>query len=371
MADGSGRRCRGSRGARAAGWLAALIAAQLAPPAAALELHPGDLIVTDTRRKALVRIDARTLAREDVTSPDRGGGDVFQFPSDLALDGAGGILVTDLNRQRIYRVDPASGDRRPLGTARVAGSLRTLARSPDGRFVVGLGGRAARLVWFDPATGAIPPLSGPERGKGPAFNRPVAVDFPASGGLLVADRVLGVLRVDAATGDRLPLPSPSAAPGGDALEPYDLALAGDGAAWVVDHAIAAVVRVDPGSGARSTLSGAGAGDGPPFAEPYALALESDGRIAVVDRRRRSVFRVDPDTGARSVIASDEVGDGPGLRTPRRIAVVPGAPAPPPSAAPAPGGRAGPRVPAILALVALAAAVGATLAVARRRRRATP
>ena len=68
------------------------------------------------------------------------------------------------------------------------------------------------------------------------------------------------------------------------------------------------------------------GTGLDMRAPAGLALDSDGTILVIEPGRDRVLRIDPVTGDRVVVSSAEVGEGPIFHVPRRISVVPGAPA---------------------------------------------
>jgi streptogramin lyase len=312
-------------------WLAGalgLVAALAAAGAArAVELRPGDILVTDTTHKAIVYIDPATGARTHLTSPEVGRGHPFGFNSDLELDGHGALLVTDLNRRTIFHVDPVSGDRVPVTlrdkhSETRLDSVRSIVRAPDGTFVLGRSGRSGQLMRLDPATGALMTLSSAGRGTGPGMVNPIGVGFEPGGTIAVADSKVGILRVDPKTGNRQIVSSREVGTGPRLLEPYDIAVAPDGQLFVPDRKRAAIFRVDPTTGARVLVSAATRGGGPMFDQPFGVALEADGTLLVSDRILRSVFRVDPQTGQRTVIASAEVGTGPALGATRRVTVVP-------------------------------------------------
>ncbi len=299
------------------------MAAGLPGWAAASGLEPGDLVVSDTRRKQLVRVDPESGSRELITSNESHPGPKLAYPADLAV-GPGGrpLLVIDTNLGALFAVDPDTGERR-LVTSReqqvaFQGRPRSVILGTDGAALIGLSGPPGRILWVDLATGGLRPVVVPELGQGPALVNPIGLALAADGALLVADSRRGLLRVALPGAQRKLLRGL----GAELSEPYDLALGSAGEIYSVDKARALVLRLDPGSGRSQVVTGAGVGRGPELVEPHGIALDGAGRAYVADRRGRVVWRVDLATGLRAVHSSADVGSGPGFGSPRRVAVVP-------------------------------------------------
>jgi sugar lactone lactonase YvrE len=136
------------------------------------------------------------------------------------------------------------------------------------------------------------------------------------GDILVVDILMGVIRIDPATGAQTVvttggyLNSISNSAGGIALE-------ANGQILVIDIEIAmpdgssvpGIVRVDPATGLQSLVT-----TGDLLYTPFDIAVEANGQIVVTDRA--GIIRVDPVTGAQTLVTS-----GGNLSGPRGITVV--------------------------------------------------
>ena len=202
----------------------------------------------------------------------RGSGIRFINPTGIALEADGSIVVVDLLRLAVIRVDPKTGNRSTV--------------------------------------------SGLVVGNGPGFTQPVDIAVGGDGTLYVTEpdaNVVGqgpiVLAIDPGTGDRTIVSSqnvgsgPIAAPGGIEVE-------SDGSLLVMDALLPGLLRVDPANGDRTLLSGSGAGTGPAFISPGGIVLEGNGAVLVVDSGLRAVLRIDLTTGDREIVSGAGAGSGP-------------------------------------------------------------
>ena len=93
-----------------------------------------------------------------------------------------------------------------------------------------------------------------------------------------------------------------------------MAVEADGALLVIDRGVA-VVRVEAVTGNRTTISGCTEsgtpstfcigkriGIGPPFLDLKDIAVEADGSLAVIDGSFQVLMRVDPICGNRTVVS---------------------------------------------------------------------
>jgi DNA-binding beta-propeller fold protein YncE len=89
------------------------------PPAAAVTLQPGDILVADRDSTdgsgAVIKVDPITGRQSLVSSNATSGGpDLFSQPQEIAVSASGRILVTDLTSEEgsgaVIVVDPATGE---------------------------------------------------------------------------------------------------------------------------------------------------------------------------------------------------------------------------------------------------------------------
>lgn len=261
---------------------------------------PGDVLVTDLVRRALFRIDPLTGDRTVVSgcanascSSVVGSGANFSSPSGVAFDGSAGaggfVYVTDTISDTLYRIDPSTG---------------------------------ARTV-----------VSSSTTGTGPAFVSPLDVSIHASGDLIVVDEShSAVFRVDPITGNRSIVSGCNdvgctslSGSGGAFSNPHDLFIDANGNGVLLDAALEAVMSVDLLTGDRVVLSSAAVGAGTGFIVPRNLTIDASGNILISDSNTTSnapglIIRVDPLTGARTVVSSGSVGSGRNLEVPVGLVV---------------------------------------------------
>jgi sugar lactone lactonase YvrE len=216
---------------------------------------------------------------------------VFAWPTSVAVEPDGSLLVVENGTGHLLRVDPASGSTSVVATLPRAYGV---ALSPSGDPLVSAGagvfridqGGAVSLV--APATDAGPIVAAPGGdvyfttgdavfrlvdGAGPAQRvaaaaGPHGLAVAADGALLISDTGNGrILRLDAATGAVTTLAQVD--------DPRGLAVAADGSILVVDATARRVLRLDAQGATLGYL-------GPALGDPYALALGPAGSVYVVD-----------------------------------------------------------------------------------------
>jgi DNA-binding beta-propeller fold protein YncE len=270
------------------------------PAATALLNHPrqlaldaaGNLFVAEVDNHRIRRIDAMgtidTYAGTTAGFSGDGGPATaarFQRPVDVTVDGAGNVLVADLDNHRIRRVDAATG------------ILTTIAGTTGG--FSGDGGLAIDAQLFAPYA--------------------VAVD--GTGTLYVGD--LGnqrIRRVDGASGVITTIAGTGVAgfsgDGGPATaaalyQPIDLALDAGGNLFVADFSNHRIRRIDATTGVITTFAGSGtagfAGDGDLASAaslngPVGIAFDAGDHLFVAELESRRIRRVDATTGIITTVA---------------------------------------------------------------------
>jgi sugar lactone lactonase YvrE len=329
-------------------------------------VQPGDILSANTATRELFRVDS-SGDRGVLSSEDVGLGPSLRQPYDVTLESDGQILMTDRRNRALVRVDPQTGDRvifsgcttldcsAPIGLGPDFNGLNLLTLESSGDALVTATQRSVFRV--DAASGDRTILSGcldtacsSVIGGGPEFIGPRGIAVDSSGDILVSDRTLGsVLRVDPTSGDRTVVsgcidePCSSKVGSGVAFEsPYDVVVEADGSILVTEFTsfdgteLSALFRVNPNNGVRTILSGCKqlgcmsvAGTGALFSIPAGLALDASGEILVTDYGLGAVFRVDPISGDRIVFSgcvdpscSSNNGSGPPFAAPIGITVLP-------------------------------------------------
>jgi sugar lactone lactonase YvrE len=306
--------------------------------AAAIDLAPGDIVISDTNLDVLFRVDPKTGDRAILSSVEVGTGAKFVFPLEIQFPSDGSVLVSDINLEAIVRVDPATGNRsfatgRGVGSGPKVRGVRTFELDRDGTLLVA-DSVPDTLLRVNPTTGDRQVISGSGIGSGPETQNVVGLALLPDNQLLAADSQLdAIVRIDLATGNRTIVSSNEVGSGPRYVDPFDVIVASDGSALVINsvpiikrgNRRPGVLRVDLASGDRTLFSGANAGAGFEMRTATSIAIEADGSLLVIDAGLDRLFRIDPVTGDRVVISSSEVGEGPMFYTPRRLAVVPGTP----------------------------------------------
>jgi sugar lactone lactonase YvrE len=333
----------------------------LAPP-----VQPGDILSANTATRELFRVDS-SGDRGVLSSEGVGSGPSLRQPFDVTLEADGQILMTDRRNRALVRVDPQTGDRMifsgcttldcsaPIGLGPDFSDLTLLTLESSGDALITAIQRSVFRV--EAASGDRTILSGCSDtacssviGGGPEFISPTGIAVESSGDILVIDWTLGsVLRIDPTSGDRTVVsgcidePCSSKVGSGVAFEsPYGVVVEADGGILVTEAGsfngteFRALFRVNPDNGVRTIVSGCKqpgclsvVGAGPDFSIPTGLALNASGEIFVTDYGLGAVFRVNPISGDRMVFSgcvdpscSSDNGSGPPFAGLIGITVVP-------------------------------------------------
>ena len=230
-------------------------------------------------------------------------GALLNFPSSLALQADGGLLIGDERNNRIRRIAPDQD--RTITT--VVGAAAAMGTDADGV-------PATQVQLSFTTTAEVSGADNPPPGG--------AIILTGDGALLVADTFHHCIRrVDPGSDGVVGTGDPAeelvttvagtcgsagyAGDGGAATEallsrPFGIAMAPDGALHVADTANHVVRRVDASSGEIATVAGTGAlgfsGDGGPATaarlhDPYDVTFDSAGDLFVVDTLNNRVRRV--------------------------------------------------------------------------------
>jgi streptogramin lyase len=253
--------------------------------ATAVQLDPGDIIVTDPVANAVVHVDPVTGAQTLISS-----GGILEGPHGIALTEdrqifvAGGIFQA--NGQRITHIDRRTGEQVAVSENGLLTSLRDIASDSDGSLLVAQGDNnsIAGLIRVDPTTGAQLLFS-------PGGSDPSGVAVTASGQIFVVDQAAVVFRVDASTGEQTTVTA-----GGLLAAPIGIAIGTDGRLFVADEGGRQIVRVDPLTGSQTLVTSF-----PGI--PFGIATECAGTFIVTDTENGRVIRIDPSTGSQSVVSS--------------------------------------------------------------------
>jgi hypothetical protein len=216
-----------------------------------------------------------------------GSGASFNYPTGVAVDGAGNVYVADQGNNKIRKVTPG-------------GVVSTLAGS-------GTQGTA----------------DGP--GSGASFNGPTGVAMDGAGNVYVADynnkirkiTPAGMVSTLAGSG----VAGAADGPGASAsfLNPTGVVVDGAGNVYVADQGNNKIRKVTPG-GVVSTLAGSGtrgAADGPgagaSFNYPTGVAVDGAGNVYVADNSNQKIRKVTPGGVVSTLAGTGMVGatDGPG------------------------------------------------------------
>jgi streptogramin lyase len=315
----------------------------LSPVGIAVEAS-GTLVVVDDVLSVVIRIDPTNNNRTLVSGGDVGDGAPLLTPISITVAADGTLLVLlsgESGFPAVLQVDPVTGFRQvlsgvdlfsaaPLGIGPSFGFPTDLAVEASGSVVVvdaatgGTGGGSA-VLRVDPLTGDRSIVSeGVRVGRGPSLVNPIGVAVETNGSLVVVEGFLGhnaVLRVDPGSGDRRIVSDSGTGSGPLFFSPLTLAVEATGRLVVVDNARAAVIGVNPTTGDRAIVSGAEVGSGPPFGNCLSsIAVEPEGTLAVLEAFPPRIVRVDPTTGDRMIVSAADVGSGPLFENPFSIAV---------------------------------------------------
>jgi hypothetical protein len=310
--------------------VAALVAVQVAASAHAVDLRPGDLVVTRPAswlvpRAAVLRVDPITGDRTVVTWLDNPVG----ISTDIAIEANGQLIVSESFRMvprgtpdgdsDIVRVDPAAAAQSLVTVFPPYSVLPShVAIDPSGDLFV-TDFLTPEILRVDPVTGAVTvvPVDSTEIPHRPLdiaidrngdlfvlyrhLHKIVRID-PATGGhSFIAEGDFGVIAIDAngdlLVSERVPPPPQTCEGGSDhgnsCRSGFDCS---DGVCPRTYSEGDSIVRVDPETGSESLISPA---DGFRLVD---IAADAHGDIFVTQQFTGSILRVDPATGARELLS---------------------------------------------------------------------
>lgn len=228
----------------------------------AVELVPGDLILTDRLADALVRTDPAFANSVQV-----GGGAVLDRPSDLAFTASGNLLVACAGADVVVEIDPDGALVRTLGAAAVVDEITGVAVAPRGHILL-TSRTQDRVVELD-ADGVFVR----DYGAADGLDEPRGVRVGADGHVFVASFITDRVMEFTARGVFL-----RELGGGTSLDgPDGLAFDGTGR-LLVTSANTGTVFVFDGEGAFLQEFGAGAS----MVAPSGIAVRADGGVVVGD-----------------------------------------------------------------------------------------
>jgi len=284
----------------------------------AVELAPGDLIVTDFNHGDLdgpgsvSKFDPITGVQTLIST-----GVNLDNPMAVAIDGFGDIIVLDQpgtsgGPAELIRINPADGTQQVISSG---GMVNPTGLSLDsaGNFLVSDAG----LVWtggtggileIDRTTGVQTVFS-----SGGFFLGANSLTIDAAGDIFAttgnASNGLTVLKIDPVTGAQTVVST-----GTFQTAHSGIAVAASGDIFVNElYYTNGTIKVDPITGTQSWLSTGGY-----FQDPYGLDFDAAGDLIVADSNwwwPGNIFKVNPTTGAQTLIAS-------GLVDPAGIVVYP-------------------------------------------------
>ncbi len=272
------------------------------------------------RGSHVLAIDVATGDRTLLTGDGAGTGPF------LSRDAKG--LAYDPNTQRLFTssesgvlaVDVASGARSVLAMA--AGRELTADLANNRLLLTG----NDEVLAVNVTTGAVSKFSGPTRGTGPAFLRPLGIAYdPAGGRAFVGTHDRTVFAVDAATGDRTAF-DPAFRQGFPLERPVAVSVDRTrNRAMVLDENWDYLISIDLATGLREVFS-----TGETLRIPTDLTVDAtEDRVLVVDRESNvgDLQGLTLSDGTASVVSSDgsftfQVGNGPELESPREVAMAP-------------------------------------------------
>ena len=277
------------------------INARLWDPAGVAVDGAGNLYIADRDNNRIRKVDsAGVITTVAGTGRSGFGGDggpateaQLDFPSSVALDGAGNLFIADMGNNRIRKVG-ASGT-----ISTVAGTGRS-----------GFGGDGASAIQT-------------------RLNRPSSVALDGAGNLYIADRdnfrirkvdSAGTISTVAGTGERGFDGDGASAVQARLSRPFGVAVDGAGNVFIADEGNNRIRKVDS-AGTISTVAGTGefgvGGDGASavqarLSRPNDVAVDGAGNVFIADRDNFRIRKVDP-AGTISTVAGTGVqgysGDG--------------------------------------------------------------
>lgn len=262
----------------------------------------GNLYFSDTFNHRIRRVEAQSGVIATVAGcgePGRSGdgGPAVEArlnePYGIAFDEAGNLYIADRHNHCVRRVDPA-------------GIIASFAGNGTSGFS-GDGGPAARAGLVEPNGLAVDPAQ-----------RRLFIADVADHRVRVVDLAAGTIATFAGAG--LPEHGGDDGPAAEARihGARAVAVAPDGAVYILERQGSTLRRVDPRDGTIKTIAGTGgrgySGDGGPavaavFDAPKEMALDPDGGILIVDTENHAIRRIDRASGIIETIAGGRRGGG--------------------------------------------------------------
>ncbi|MCP2327040.1 streptogramin lyase [Hamadaea flava] len=266
------------------------------------------LIIADY---AVRRLDPATGRDEELSV-----GQLFAFPTDLAVEPTGDILVVDSSalavgeytRGAVIRIDRVTGRQTAVSSGGAFTGMKGIAVEASGAILVGNSplGSPASLIRVDPATGKQDTVC-----QSDDLGEIHGIAVEADGSILVADAGHGqVWRVHPRTGKRKALTDEGI---------FDLnngiAVEADGGILVTealgDQYPGALSRLDPADGSKTLLAYGGM-----VSTPAGVTVDRDATILVLSRGAipdedgdglgyPGIVRIDPLTGAQTLVSSPD------------------------------------------------------------------